>query len=107
MPIIAMRTNAIKQSGSQVSTFDIDFPPRDTFVTSALSGTTGGGTQFCGIARARTRPTPDGPEVPEAFGAWFDWRSALFRNRMTSVTCGVATGQDQTAKACFSLFFFS
>jgi hypothetical protein len=106
VPIVAMRTRFRQVSGSQIFTTDIDFPPQDTFVTAALSGTTGGGTQFAGIARARTRPTPEGPEVPESFGSWFEWRSALFRERMSSVTCGIATGTDQTAQAIFSVFFW-
>jgi hypothetical protein len=101
-----MRTSFRQVAGSQIVTADIDFSPQRTFVTVALSGTIGGGTQFAGIARARTRPTPAGPEVPESFGDWPAWRSALFRERMSSVTWGVATGTDQTAQAVVSLFFF-
>jgi len=93
-------------SGSQIFTSDINFPPQDTFAIAALSGTIGGGTQFAGIAAARTRPSPTGPEVPESFGDWPSWRSSLFRAKMSSVTMGIATGTDQTAQAVVTLFFF-
>jgi hypothetical protein len=107
MPVLNMSTDAWQQSGNQVHTIDINFAPHATFVTAALTGTTGGGTQFAGIVAARSRPRPDGEEVVETFGGWWQWRSSLFRERLSSVTVGIATGQDQTAKACFTRYDFS
>ncbi|MGF7159555.1 hypothetical protein FHS85_001174 [Rhodoligotrophos appendicifer] len=106
MPVNDMMTRFWQQSGSQIHTVDLNFAPTHTFVTAALSGTTGRGTQFCGIVGARTRPRPGGEEFPETFGNWFQWRSSLFRQNMTSVTCGIATGEDQTAQGLFTLSFF-
>jgi hypothetical protein len=102
-----MATNFWQQSGNQIQTMDINFPPRATFVTAALTGTTGEGTHFAGIVEARSRPRPDGEEVVENFGGWWQWRSSLFRERLTSLTVGIATGEDQTAQAVFTRFDFS
>jgi hypothetical protein len=107
MPVVGMRTNAYTISGSQIFTTDINFAPRDTFAIASLVRTSGGGQHACGIAGLRRRPSPQGAEVPENFGSWPNWRASAFRQRMTSVTFGMATGGDQTAKAVFTLYFFS
>ncbi|MGE4248158.1 MAG: hypothetical protein AB7F09_02130 [Parvibaculaceae bacterium] len=106
MPVTNMATTAWRQSGSQIHTTDINFPPRSAFVIAALTGTTGGGTQFAGIVSLRARPEPDGEETTETFGNWWEWRSSVFRQRLSSVTVGVATGKDQTAKAVFTRYEF-
>lgn len=96
-----------QQFGGQIVTKEINFAPAPVFVTAALSYTSGGGAQFAGIASIRSRPNPDGPEVPEFFGQWFEWRSTIFRPRLTSVTLGLATGKDQGAQGLFTFFDFS
>ncbi|WP_119274565.1 hypothetical protein [Taklimakanibacter deserti] len=106
MPVINMATTAWKQSGGQIHTADINFAPRSTFVIASLTGTIGEGTQFAGIVSVRSRPQIDGQEVTETFGGWEQWRSSVFRQRMSSVTVGVATGKDQAAKAVFTRYEF-
>lgn len=101
MPVDRIMTNAWKQTGSQVHTIDFQFIPADMMVTAALTGTTGEGTQFAGIVAASS---VDGGS--ESFGEWWQWRSSLFRRKMTFLTVGIATGQDQTAKAVFTRFIF-
>lgn len=106
MPVLNMSTNFWQQWGDQGQTLELNFPPRSVFVTAALSGTTGAGTQFAGIVQARSRPQPDGAEITETFGLWYQWRSSLFRHRMSSVTVGLATGQNQGAQAVFTRYEF-
>jgi hypothetical protein len=106
VPVVNMRSSFRTQSGSAIRTNEITFAPTDTFGTVALTWTTGGGAQAVGIVGVRSRPRPDGDEVSESFGEWPDWRSSTFRNRMTSVTWGIATGSDQTAKGLVVLHFF-
>jgi hypothetical protein len=42
----------------------------------------------------------------ESFGAWYEWRSALFRQGLRLLTVGMATGKDQNAQGLFTLFIF-
>jgi hypothetical protein len=42
----------------------------------------------------------------ESFGAWYEWRSALFRQGLRLLTVGIATGKDQNAQGLFTLFIF-
>jgi hypothetical protein len=106
MPVVNMQTNSFKRSGSQIFTIDINFAPQDTFATATLVTTTGGGEHTSGIAGTRARPQPAGPEVPESFGNWPDWRASRFRPRMSGVTFGIALGANQTAKGTLTLYFF-
>jgi hypothetical protein len=101
MPVNKIITRAWQQSGSLIHTSDFNFIPADTLVIAGLTGTTGGGTQFAGIVSASSA---SGGE--ETFGGWWQWRSSLFRKGMRTLTVGIATGQNQTAQAVFSLFFF-
>ena len=106
MPVNNMATTAWSQTGGQIHTTDINFAPRSTFVIAALAGTMGGGSQYAGIVSVRSRPEVDGQEVTETFGNWWEWRASVFRQRMSSVTLGVATGKDQNAKAVFTRYEF-
>ena len=101
MPVNGMKTRFWQQTGSQIQTSDFNMVPGDIFVTAALTGTTGRGTQFAGIVSAASTQAGE-----ETFGEWFDWRSSLFRQGLSRLTVGVATGQDQTAHAVFTLFIF-
>jgi hypothetical protein len=101
MPVNRMVTRFWQQSGSQIHTTDFNFIPGDIMATAALSGTTGGGTQFAGIVSAAS---VRGGE--ESFGPWWQWRSTLFREQMTHLTVGIATGQNQTAQGVFVLSIF-
>jgi hypothetical protein len=101
MPVNGMKTREWQQSGSQIVTSDFNMVPGNIFVTVTLTGTTGGGTQFAGIVSASSTQAGE-----ESFGQWWEWRSALFRQGLRTLTVGIATGQDQTAQAVFSLFIF-
>jgi hypothetical protein len=101
MPVNGMKTRFWQQTGSQIQTSDFNMVPGDMFVTAALTGTTGGGTQFAGIVSASSTQAGE-----ESFGEWFEWRSALFREGLRTLTVGIATGQNQTAQAVFSIFIF-
>jgi hypothetical protein len=101
MPVNNMRTLEWQQTGSLIETSDFNMVPGNIFVTVALTGTTGEGTQFAGIVRASSTQAGD-----ESFGGWFNWRSALFRKGLRTLTVGIATGENQTAQAVFSLFIF-
>lgn len=107
MPVNNMRSVFWQQWGSQIVTREINFAPAPVFVTAALGYTSGGGAHFAGIVSIRSRPNADGPEIPESFGQWYEWRSTIFRPRLTSVTIGIATGKDQGAQGIFTFFDFS
>ncbi|MFZ1071109.1 MAG: hypothetical protein WAN73_10830, partial [Methyloceanibacter sp.] len=101
MPVNGIKAREWQQSGSQIVTSDFNMVPGEMMVTAALTGTTGGGTQFAGIVRASSAQAGE-----ESFGQWWQWRSALGRKGLRTLTVGIATGQDQTAQAVFSIFIF-
>jgi len=101
MPVNGIKAREWQQSGSQIVTSDFNLVPGEMMVTAALTGTTGGGTQFAGIVRASSAQAGE-----ESFGQWWQWRSALGRKGLRTLTVGIATGQDQTAQAVFSIFIF-
>jgi len=68
-------------------TSDFNMVPGEMMGTAALTGTTGGGTQFAGIVRASSAQAGE-----ESFGQWWQWRSALGRKGLRTLTVGIATG---------------
>ncbi len=107
MAVNSMSSIFWQQWGDQSITKEINFPPTPLFVTAALSYTSGAGAHLAGIVSIRSRPNPDGPEVPEYFGEWYQWRSTIFRPRLTSVTIGIATGRNQGCQGVFTFYDFS
>jgi AraC-like DNA-binding protein len=73
MPVNGIKAREWQQSGSQIVTSDFNMVPGEMMVTAALTGTTGGGTQFAGIVRASSAQAGE-----ESFGQWYYVRSALF-----------------------------
>jgi hypothetical protein len=101
MPVNRISAREWQQSGSQIVTSDFNMIPGEMMVLTALTGTIGRGTQFAGIVSASSAQAGE-----ESFGQWWEWRSALGRKGLRTLTVGVATGQDQTAQAVFSIFVF-
>lgn len=57
----------------------------------------GGGLHAIGIKRYRHRPKVDGAEKQVDFGPWPGWPSTIGGPRISSVTFGIALGDDQEA----------
>jgi hypothetical protein len=81
-------------SGNFVGSYELNFAPSYVVAWAALSKTTGGGTQACGIAGYRDRDA-NGVDHWHGLGNWVQWPLFVAGPNFTNVTIGVATGSDQ------------
>jgi hypothetical protein len=90
------------------TTAEVNFGAQPTVAQISLGQADGGGLLNSGIRGYRTRPTPDGPEIPVDFGTdFYKWPNTVFDQHLSSVTFALALGQDQEATGVCNLFFWS
>lgn len=80
-------------AGSGYHTIDVNIPPANVMVTTALHGQSGGGTSYAGIKHFRRRLS-SGEDQDVDFGEWPSWPPSIF-DHISSVTFALAEGDDQ------------
>lgn len=104
--IYMTRTYNIWATGNHVGSFTIYFSPAYVVAQVGLNYVSGGGAHKVGIVGYTYRPTPDGPEKSVSYGSWPSWPHTVSRDRMTSVTFGVASGSQQAVTGYGNLYFW-
>jgi len=82
--------------GEGYTTIDVNIAPAWIFATVCLHGTSGGGTSYAGIKHYRKR-LGSGEDEDHDFGDnWGAWPPSVF-DFISSITFGIAAGEDQAA----------
>jgi len=90
--------------GNGYHTIDVDLPPNFIGAEIQLHGKSGGGTIYSGIKSFRRR-LPSGADEPVNFGEWPGWPPVEF-DFMSSITFGIAAGEDQGGYALARMDFW-
>jgi hypothetical protein len=80
-------------SGSGYHTIDVNIPPALVVAQTWLYGHAGGGAALAGIKHYRKR-LDNGEDQDIDFGEWLSWPPVIF-DTISSITAGLATGEDQ------------
>ncbi|MGL6235536.1 MAG: hypothetical protein ACRC20_09350 [Segniliparus sp.] len=95
MSIVGTDWHTFTAWGNGYYTVQVNIPPANVAVETALYGQSGGGTNYAGIMHYRRRLS-NGTDKDIDFGAWTSW-PAVFYDHISSVTFATATGSDQEA----------
>ena len=87
------------------STIDINIPPAWVGVEISIHGVSGEGIHYAGIKRYRRR-LESGADQDIDFDGWPSWPAVIF-DHISSVTLGIATGEDQEAWAVARLDYWN
>lgn len=79
--------------GNGYHTIQVNIVPDTVGAQASLYGASGEGTQFAGIRHYRKRLS-NGEDQDIDFGEWTSWPPVVF-DHISSVTFGIATGEDQ------------
>jgi hypothetical protein len=90
---------------SAIVTKEVQMPPGRVSAFVWLNNTSGEGLQHAGIVRFRRR-LPDGSDQVIESGIWPNWPPAFGDPSVSSITFGLALGEDQGARAMILIDFW-